>query len=142
MCNDLIDKFLVCQFNVCCQAAFIYLIALSASGLLLVSLPKRVLTINSRVAAANLSKGFLKFPAVPHSDVLIVTSSEQAVLLPWTAGNAAYPSCVTLPAACVQQMLSRGRNMLIANSKKRSVVAQNLTDVAQGSMLSSQCMHN
>lgn len=68
---------------------------------------KRMQTGNSRGAAAHLSKGGFKLSAVPHSDVLIVTTSEQAVLLPWTAGNAAYPSRVTLPAACVQQCLSR-----------------------------------
>ena len=57
--------------------------------------------------AADLSQGTLKLSAVPQPDVLVITASEQAVLLPGTAGNAAHSSLVTLPATCFQQRLSR-----------------------------------
>ena len=49
--------------------------------------------------AADLSQGTLELSAVPQSNVFIITASEQAVLLLWTAGNAAHSSLVTLPAS-------------------------------------------
>ena len=61
----------------------------------------------SNMTAADLSQGTLALSAVPESDVFIVTASEQAVLLLWTAGKAAHSSLVTLPASRLQQGLSR-----------------------------------
>ena len=49
--------------------------------------------------AADLSQGTLELSAVPQSNVFIITASEQAVLLLWTAGNAAHSSLVTFPAS-------------------------------------------
>lgn len=109
--------FLSCQFHVCCQTKLTYLIALSASGLLLASVRQEYVSGNSR-GAADLSNRALELSAIPHSDVLVVTTSEQAVLLPWTAGDAAYSSHVTLPEADVQQYLSRGHNVKCIQSER------------------------
>ena len=68
---------------------------------------KKRMQADDNRTAGDLSNGALEFSAVPQSNVFIVTAREQAVLLLWTAGNAAHSSLVTLPASCSQQGLSR-----------------------------------
>ena len=110
---------------------------------------KRTQASNNRVAA-DLSQGTLEFSAVPQSDVFIITASEHAVLLLWTAGNAAHSSLVTLPALCLQQGLSRrpieeqgaayGTNIAI-NGSAVAFLHLRRCECTNAAMLSSPCMH-